>query len=1237
MQRLLLFFTMLLATVVAKAQDYNWSDGTNTITVKVEGDAMKIEASNAGAIAAFFAATDADAVAAQNALYNTNNPTTLKVEAGGPGHPGTLYAADFTALNSTTYTGLARFTKFELMGETAMSPANALSNMRLEKVKEINVKGAEVKAGTYTWDIFQNAGSKTENVATIDIKEPGALTAALAAFAAIDAAAVDCQVLHISGLDNAHQGSVLTDEDRAALGNVNVETLDLQDLTTGSTGYSFVNNYVKRVILPDGWTKAQVNAFGAAQTSSNFECCLSQWTNVGVAADGSFVAGNNSALNAYVKKCGTLFECIDHITYNGYNNGENASKMGTINQSTFAMSKLKYVSISGYPSARDLVNGKQYFYTPDGHYKANVEADETKINENSGVGGVTRTNVGDYQLVGALQGVDALRMDLSDAIISEQWNTDLTLSWTGTLEHVREVLIPTSSEVKTLPADFLAGSFPNLRELCIPGNIEFIRTRACATSNRKLDHIWTTGDNPKVKYDNGAYLVNSDESETMHEGHLGADVDNANAFTYGTITLPPNLKVIESNAFCTSDHIKDVYSLNVTAPECHVDAFSTVMYNGNNTVGQEQSLYSEGMITREAYTNSKTDRKYTAILHYPRECGTPDIQRYTDPTREYSVATTMRDGKGNIIYFPNMGEFQRAYAQGTTGYVWYAWDSQRAAYTNGFVSNPPHNYLTSGHTTTVQQYANDQYISNTSTKVDKTDRAFYDVRLDADDQPTLEKPAGLKAYYETKWEDTKLYPQRQTTEGAVIMNNGQPLQHQAQDVNGHLLYDQCDDGNFVQEYNYVEDTNGPLVWDVVATESEYGSKVRDYNYAENANGGYYHPMIVETNKDDNNPTQYYYPVTSYKPDENGGYIDQHEFDSQSANYITIETAQSWSIDVTNYTKYKQENSWVHIQGVGNEYYQNTLYKVSTEFAPWSEDVTDYITGANETRYAKSYYYRFRDYNGSTDEGETRYDVTSDNGVKTYVEGQFDGKTRLRQEYVEYEYRRFNDTYDRSDEQRWCPTMLDVHYQTVDISNGNAANDYRGWHQFVLTAYATNSTEPFTPVKFYQNDNDWWTVCLPYDLKYNDMKRFFGKETGEIPYLSKLMYVVRDYDLEQITMMFSNNLMIYKEDISGDNVHGDITNTKYTADELAANPVILHKGVPYLIRPNIDTSKSRSFDVYLSQTDDLYERLIDAQNVGGGALETYIYKGEYTVPAYVVGTSIPETTVASKTLQMWGTP
>ena len=103
---------------------------------------------------------------------------------------------------------------------------------------------------------------------------------------------------------------------------------------------------------------------------------------------------------------------------------------------------------------------------------------------------------------------------------------------------------------------------------------------------------------------------------------------------------------------------RKVYVLATTAPECHVDAFSTVAYVANDAY-DTSDVRTKGIITREAYRNGLSiDQntkevndyvKWMAFLHYPRECATPDIQRYTDVTREYSVATGMRDGKGGII------------------------------------------------------------------------------------------------------------------------------------------------------------------------------------------------------------------------------------------------------------------------------------------------------------------------------------------------------------------------------------------------------------------------------------------------------------------------------------------------------------------------------------------------------------------------------------------------------------
>ena len=217
-----------------------------------------------------------------------------------------------------------------------------------------------------------------------------------------------------------------------------------------------------------------------------------------------------------------------------------------------------------------------------------------------------------------------------------------------------------------------------------------------------------------------------------------------------------------------------------------------------------------------------------------------------------------------------------------------------------------------------------------------------------------------------------------------------------------------------------------------------------------------------------------------------------------------------------------------------------------------------------------------------------------------------------------------------------------HMQTEEVQAQSVTkqNDYRGWHQFVLAGYGYNGVVPNEPIRSFISDNDWWTICEPYDLRYNDMVMFFGTDHAslpkKIPYLSKLMYVVRDVKEGKITLMFSKNLMEYKEAIAETGqVHGTIdeettwigTGEGQYADEAAlmrANPIILHKGVPYLIKPNLMVDDSgnitgtRQFNVYKTDNVELYNRLNEAAKLGAAAHANMIYDGIYTVPSYVVG-------------------
>lgn len=820
-----------------------------------------------------------------------------------------------------------------------------------------NIVGWAIQVETiHKWNT-EGYGYPQENVITLKLENAGELNTYLA-----NADLSGYGVLSIK----SDQQLTLSSADLSALSQVTCATIDMQDLKTSAT-FTFTNATVKRVILPDFWDKVAVKAAAEAIVAGNsgFEAALSQH---GQKNQGTADAG----LVAYVNKPGTLHLAMLHTFYTGP--GETKKMGNATNKANF--DKLGYVSIMGYPSARDFT--REGNYNDDGHFVPNVEANETDVNSLSGKNNTRRASTG-TRLEGALKGIESLiSLDLEDAVVYDQWNADLTFhqEWGGALgQRTKQVILPKCAELKTIPADCLSDpNISKLEEVCIPGNIEVIKTRAFYSTVHILRHIWTTstktlapGEEDHTVYDNGTYLV-SNPNQIDHTGHapLNSTVwNNGLGFDqnprYGTITLPANLKLIESNAFYC-DCVSDVYVLAVKAPECHVNAFSSMMYLGNNTI--DDSAVRGGMVTRESYAQNAAQGKLFAFLHFPRESQSPDVERYTDPTRDFSVATTMRDGNGNIIFFPNRSEMTRAYYQGQTGYLWQAWDLTRGPEGGG----NPNAFKTmyegdfQSHSDASQTWANNAYSSNTFTG--KTDRSFYDVRLGNGEQVKFSQPNGLQWYYNATLNGSPLYPER----------------------------------------------------------------------------------------------------------------------------------------------------------------------------------------------------------------------------------------------------------------------------TAEV-----ANDYRGWHQFVLTANSTMTNIPIVPISFKQNDNDWWTICLPFDLKYNDLIKFFGDEkTGKMPYLSKLQYVVRDYDLERITMMFSNNLMIYKEDVQGNNVHGDINNTtKYSPQELQANPVILHKGVPYLIRPNLKEGAPRQWDICQTTDPDLYARIFDSRNVNAGTLESYIYKGEYTVPAYVVGNNSEEATTNSRTFEMYG--
>lgn len=1149
---------------------------------------------------------------------------------------------------------------------------------------------ANITTGSTTWCQY-NSYADTENVLTIYVDDPGELATAIAS---LDF--TDVKILHISARNREASLLELSSEDIAALSSVNVETIEM--MRAYVSPFTFTNSNLKRVILPYNWTRAEVKAFGQANsTSANFECCIS--TNDQDKYDNR---EGDVTLIAYLNKANTLKDAIMRT----WNDTHGYAPLGNqVYQGGGDCTRVRELIVMGNFCARDISSKGDY--DENGHYKINGIADENNPTWNKNTAGENLYAVPENGNNGALAACGQLYIiDLKDGYVPDEYATDIVVGYNGIgNSNLREVWMPEDSRFKTVPADYLNVN-GSVRQICIPGNIEYIKTRAFASASGtgRMCYIWTTGSDPNGKYDNGAAFVNGEETTMKYmnntaEGNVAMTESDYNQFQYGTFTLPANLRLIERWAFAGSDRVSDVYVLNATAPECHVDAFNCVMYVGNNAL--QTQYIKDGIVTREAYRNdaSGTEYKYVSILHYPRETTDPDIQRYTDPTREYSIATGERDGNGSTIYYPNHSEMTYAYYQGSYGYLWKGWDDSRNLYDQSLKigygeglpsTEPSHKSDNPG----AQSTANGRWVAN-EVNLPKADRSFYDVTTGGNNQfNEVTAPDGLTPYYENSYNGILLYPQAKTETSKYVYvrdDNGDYVKDPTDaceeifrnytgsaddklerysrkqvlqtDNEGNLVYEQCSNGTYVENYSMVEDENGDFIHDIEVEENAEGDYVKDYTFTEdNENGTYYHPLVATAapadtwNTSSYNPTDYYWGAATFTQDNNGEWVkfwgetyrtaenvQAHEVDAFNA--AAADPANHYSKTVTGYTQCTSADD------INN--HSSDLYKVGEKYVLYVEGAADYIANVNDTKYTKSYSNTYRAYNANTDAGEQRYDV-EDNGYRDYNASTDEGKQRYTKTY-DGTYRPVAST-DAADEQRYCTVGVD-YVSDTDITY-NVYNDYRGWHQFILNGRAYMSIVPMEPLRSFISDNDWWTICEPYDLRYSDMIKFFGYDrTGfdkKIPYLSKLMYVVRDVENQQITLMFSKNLMEYKEQFveadgtltgkeqfvetngkSSGRVHGFVDDeTKWTANELAQDPVILHAGVPYLIRPNLmfeDGKAQRQFDIYKSSNEDLYNRLKYSEDLDGDTQMEFVHNGIYTVPAFVVGynsAAVSESTIAS---------
>lgn len=258
--------------------------------------------------------------------------------------------------------------------------------------------------------------------------------------------------------------------------------------------------------------------------------------------------------------------------------------------------------------------------------------------------------------------------DLKNVSIDEKFQNDLCLGALGkTYGKLKTVTWPTDKSVQEIPTSCFTGNH-KITEICIPENVKKIGGSAFLDVHN-LIRVTTTGPS---KY---------------REGNVEQEVPEG-TYDHGdsTATFSAKLQMIETGAFKLVENFKDVYCLGKdAAPQCQRWAFDTNLTFGNNGFTRTD----DGLITRENFykggatdptdPTKKAPKQWIAVLHFPSGCSSKQVKKYTDPTREYSVAdgkgTT--DGNGHLLMWPKHTEMLMSYAQGHTGYTWKAWNPKR--------------------------------------------------------------------------------------------------------------------------------------------------------------------------------------------------------------------------------------------------------------------------------------------------------------------------------------------------------------------------------------------------------------------------------------------------------------------------------------------------------------------------------------------------------------------------------
>lgn len=132
----------------------------------------------------------------------------------------------------------------------------------------------------------------------------------------------------------------------------------------------------------------------------------------------------------------------------------------------------------------------------------------------------------------------------------------------------------------------------------------------------------------------------------------------------------------------------------------------------------------------------------------------------------------------------------------------------------------------------------------------------------------------------------------------------------------------------------------------------------------------------------------------------------------------------------------------------------------------------------------------------------------------------------------------------------------------------------GWHQFVLVGAYDYFKPDDKKWHFSTSDNNWWTICLPFNMTAQQIEDTWGEGTK----LCTLTGVTRDYTKNLICLEFGKDLV-------------------QEAKDNANTGNVLKWRIPYMIKPALKTYTSEDGEAYtgpsFTLSDEQYETLKEA--------------------------------------------